>query len=226
MIHKSNKGSYVIPIAIVIAGFLIAGAIFIIRPAETGKSAWEVNNSTAAMNEDDDPVLGDSTAPVTFINFGDFRCQFCARFQREIKPMIIEKYVKTGKVKYVYRDLITMGENSILAAEAANCAGEQDKYWDYADYLHGGETGHSNIYTTDSLTEIASSLDLKISLFKECLISGKYKEEIKKDTDDARASGATGTPTVFINGRLIIGLRPLGEYERIIEEELLKAGAL
>src|SRR3989344_5587983 len=229
-----TKKTYAIPVAIVVAGVLIAGAVFI-RSAEIGKSAL-VNNSgnemqiavikQANIDEDDDPELGNPAATVTFIYFGDFRCQFCAAFQREVKPVIMEKYIKTGKVKYVYRDLITMGENSILVAEAANCAGEQDKYWNYADYLHGSNLGHGAIYTVDSLSGIASSLGLNISLFKKCLISGKYKEEIKKDIEDARVNGATGTPAVFINGRLVDGLNPLGEYEKIIEEELLKAKRL
>ncbi|PIR70227.1 MAG: hypothetical protein COU46_02690 [Candidatus Niyogibacteria bacterium CG10_big_fil_rev_8_21_14_0_10_42_19] len=228
---NKNNGSNTIPIAIIIAGLLIAGAIYL-RPEKAEKNAKNDRLQTAGVkikqiDEDDDPTLGNPAAFVTFVYFGDYRCQYCARFQSEIKPTIMEKYVKTGKIKYVYRDLITMGENSILTAEAANCAGDQDKYWEFANYLHdkaaiGGDHAHGSVYTTDDLLGIASSLELNVPLFKECLLSEKHKAEIEKDTKDASANGATGTPAVFINGRLIDGLNPLEEYERIINEELLK----
>jgi len=174
-----------------------------------------------AITADDDPVLGNPNAPVTLIDFGDFRCRYCKLFQETIKPTIMEKYVKTGKVKYVYRDLITMGNNSILAAGGANCSGKQGKYWEFADALHSGKPGM--IYTEKSLSEIAVSLGLDAEKFKQCLDAKEYVKEIEKDTEDARAAGATGTPTVFINGRIIVGLASLGEYEKIIDEELAKA---
>jgi len=229
----ANKKSYALPIAILAAGLLIAGAVAF-------RSGSGANNSAptpaikeggaagaaerAAITADDDPVLGNPDAPVTLIDFGDFRCRYCKLFQETIKPAIMEKYVKTGKVKYVYRDLITMGNNSILAAGGANCAGKQGKYWEFADSLHSGKPGL--MYTEKSLSEIAVSLGLDAEKFKQCLEAKEYVKEIKKDTEDARAAGATGTPTVFINGRIIIGLASLGEYEKIIDEELAKAAAV
>ncbi len=228
---EENKKSYAVPFAIVIAGFLIAGAVFFGPGKDAGISVEKnyddnvkvENNQVFQITEDDDPTIGSPTAPVVLINFGDFRCKFCAKFQKDIKPKIMEKYVKTGKVRYVYRDLITMGENSMLAAGGANCAGQQGKYWEFADYLHSGKAGHGTIYTIDSLSEIASFLNLDTSLFKQCLESKEYIKEVQKDISDAKAAGATGTPTVFINGIRIIGVNPLNVYESIIEEELLKA---
>jgi protein-disulfide isomerase len=225
--EEERKKAYAVPVAIVVAGLVIAGAVFVTSKNNDKENKVAVKTrvenaeiTRAGISEDDDPVLGNPDASVVFINFGDFRCRFCAMFQRDIKPVIIEKYVKTGKVKYVYRDLITMGENSILAAEGANCAGEQGKYWDFADYLHAGQGGHNVLYTPQSLSEIAASLGLDVSLFDECLSSGRQKEEIKKDTEDAIAAGADGTPTVFINGRIIVGVNPIEVYESMIEEEL------
>ncbi len=226
--ENAGKKSYAVPIAILVAGLAVAGAIAF-RPDSGGSDSANIAKDggtptveRTAITADDDPVLGNPDATVTFINFGDFRCRYCKLFQETIKPAIMEKYVKTGKVKYVYRDLITMGDNSILAAGGANCAGEQGKYWEFADMLHSGEGGHSAVYTEDSLSGIAVSLGLDAEKFKQCLRSGEYVKEVKKDTEDARAAGATGTPTVFINGRIIVGLASLGEYERIIDEELAK----
>ncbi|PIR57768.1 MAG: hypothetical protein COU71_02340 [Parcubacteria group bacterium CG10_big_fil_rev_8_21_14_0_10_38_31] len=223
--ETQNRKSYVIPIAIIIAGLIIGGAFFV--TSDNGKGAINSVSKGAevmenvSISEDDDPVLGNPLATITFINFGDFRCQFCAQFQKEIKPLIIEKYVKTGKVKYVYRDFITMGNNSILVAGGANCAGEQGKYWDFADYLHNSGGGHDMTYTQESLLKIALSLGLEGNSFKECLSAGRYVEEVKKDTEDAIAAGADGTPTVFINGRMISGVNSIEVYESVIEEELL-----
>ena len=227
---EENKKSYAVPLAIVFAGIVIAGAILFTKDADrtlfdrnlSNQSNEVVNTSFSKIDADDDPVLGNPSAPVTLINFGDFRCRFCAKFQKDIKPAIIEKYVKTGKVKYVYRDFITMGENSILAAGGANCAGEQGKYWDFADYLHSQEAGHNKMYTKESLGKIADLLGLDKVLFEKCLNSGEYIAEVKKDSDDAIKGGASGTPTVFINGRIIPGVNPISVYEAVIEEELSK----
>ncbi|NOY35443.1 MAG: DsbA family protein [bacterium] len=229
-----NKKSYALPIAILAAGLLIAGAVAF-RPGSGAndsaptpaakESGAAATVERTAITADDDAVLGNPDASVTFINFGDFRCRYCKLFQETIKPAIMEKYVKTGKVKYVYRDLITMGDNSILAAGGANCAGEQGKYWEFADTLHSGEGGHNTVYTEDSLSQMAVSLGLDAGKFRQCLDSKEYVKEVKKDTEEARAAGATGTPTVFINGRIIVGLASLGEYEKIIDEELAKAAA-
>ncbi len=227
-IEKETK-SYAVPFAIIVTGFLVAGAIFFsptnkldLNEQKYNKKIEVENKQRVQIDEDDDPFFGNPSAKVVLINFGDFRCKFCAKFQKEIKPKIIEKYVKTGKVKYVYRDLITMGENSILAAGGANCALRQGKYWEFANYLHSGKAGPSVIYTEKSLLKIAESLDLDVSLFKQCLNLREYIEEIQKDTNDAKAAGATGTPTVFINGRIIIGVNPFEVYEAIIEDELTR----
>ncbi len=227
--ENQNKQSYALPIAILAAGLLISGAV-IFRPSQSANNSTPVlkENASAgtavpkvAITADDDPVLGNPDAPVTLIDFGDFRCRFCKMFQEKIKPTIMEKYVKTGKVKYVYRDLITMGENSILAAGGANCAGKQGKYWEFADALHSGKPGL--MYTEKSLSGIAVSLGLDAEKLKQCLDSKEYVKEVQKDTQDAIAAGAAGTPTVFVNGRIIKGLVSLSEYEKVIDEELAKA---
>ncbi len=229
MENGENKKTYSVPISILIAGIIVVVTVFFALKnndliTERGYSLnnTDFNEGQISIDEDDDYVLGNPDASVIFVNFGDFRCRFCAKFQKDIKPIIIEKYVKTGKVKYVYRDFITMGSDSILPAVGANCAGEQGKYFSFADYLHSGETGHKVVYTNESLLKIAESLGLDKASFQTCLSSGKQIEEIKKDTDDAIKAGATGTPTVFINGRIVSGVNSIEVYEKIIEEELLK----
>lgn len=221
--ENQNKKSYAIPFAIVIAGLLISGTLYFSRDRVSVADPTAVGSAKIVkVDEDDDYILGNPEAPVTFVNFGDLRCSFCAEFQRTIKPTIVEKYVKTGKVKYVYRDFITMGENSILAAGGANCAGEQGRYWDFTNNLHTNRAGYNTIYTKKSLTDIASSLGLDKQVFTECLAVGKYVDEIEKDTKAAIAAGASGTPTVFINGVMVEGINPLSLYESIIEDELSK----
>jgi len=154
------------------------------------------------------------------VEFGDFQCPFCARFFKDTLPQIKEKYIKTGKVKLVYRDfpITSIHDEAQKAAEAGECANEQGKFWPYHDILYERQAslGVANFKTW------AKELGLNQTQFNECLDSGKYYEEIAKDLSDGQALGVTGTPATFINGKLVQGAVPYAQFEAIIEEELKK----
>ncbi|MBI2624423.1 DsbA family protein [Candidatus Parcubacteria bacterium] len=227
--------SFGVPTAIVVAGIIIAGAILWSnqqgRPGQltatpTGQTGQNGELSPPAAQPpavDDDPTLGPADAKVTIIEFSDFQCPFCGRFFRDTEPKIVENYVKAGKVRFVYRDLAFLGEESLRAAEAAQCAFEQGKFWEYHDALFTNQSGENEgAFKDDNLKRFARDLKLDSAKFDGCLDSRKYRSEVEKDTDDARLAGATGTPTVFINGRIIVGARPYEDFARVIEEELGK----
>lgn len=231
---ESSRSNILIPAAIVVAGVVIAAAVlygggFGGRTTVPGAAQTPPPVVTGSL-ADDDPALGDPNAPVTFVEFGDFQCPFCNRFFREAEAQIIERYVKTGKVRFVYRDFAFLGEESVRSAEAAECADEQGKFWLYHDRLYnfiwdnyfGKNQNGENVgaFSTGNLERLAAETGLDAGSFKECLSSRRYKAEVEKDTADGRAAGASGTPTAFINGKILVGALPFGQFEAAIEEAL------
>ncbi len=224
--ERSGKSSAMfMPLAIVIAGAIIAGAIIFSNKGSDvgndvkGEPKQAVNaNEEAVVNvsADDDPVKGDSNAKITIIEFSDFECPFCQKVEPTLKK-IMDKYA--GKVKLVYRDFpLAIHKNAQKAAEASQCADEQGKFWDY----HGLLYANQKALTIADLKKYAVDLKLDATKFNECLDSNKFADEVKKDLADGEAAGVDGTPAFFINGRKIVGAQPYEAFEKIIEEELKK----
>ncbi len=162
---------------------------------------------------DDDPVLGSESAPVTIVEFSDFQCPFCARFRAQTFDRIKENFTDKGLVKFVYRDLpLSFHQYAQKAAEAAQCAHEQGKFWEYHDLLFKNQRS----LDVNSLKKYAADLGLDVDKFSECLDSGKYADEIAKDAQDAASLGISGTPGFVINGQVLVGAQPYREFERII----------
>ena len=169
------------------------------------------------VSTDDDPVKGSNDAPVTMIEFSDFECSFCALFYLQTLPQIEENYIQTGKVKFVYRDYpLSFHPHAQTAAEAAECAKEQEKYWEYHDKLYN----NINDLDNESLKQYAKDLGLDITQFNECLDSGKMASEVEKDFQDGASYGISGTPTFFINGVMVVGAKPYEVFQQVIEQEL------
>ena len=170
----------------------------------------------AEVGADDDPVKGPATAKITIIEFSDFQCPFCAR-----AVPTMEQIFKTygDKVRLVYRDFpLSFHQYAQKSAEAAECADEQGKFWEYHDSLFANQ----NALDIDSLKKYASDTKLDTAKFNECLDSGKYAEEVQKDFKDGQSAGVRGTPAFFINGRLVSGAQPFETFKKIIDEELAK----
>ncbi len=221
--QKPNFNQLMIPIAIVVAGVIIGGAIFVTAKfsqknlaAGSAQAPQKVNVSI-----DDDPALGNSKAPITMIEFSDFQCPFCGRFFNDTELKIIEKYVKTGKVYLVYRDFPISSIHSYAekAAEAGECAHEQNKFWQLHDLIFQNQLD----LTVSALKKYAgrvSSLD--VNKFSKCLDSGKYRNEVAKDVKDGEDAGVRGTPTFFINGTALVGAQPFDVFEQILDGLLKK----
>lgn len=165
----------------------------------------------------DDPVKGNETASVTIIEFSDFECPFCGRHFAHTYPQIIESYVDTGKVKYVFKNFpLSFHKKAQKAAEAAECAFDQGKFWEYHDTLFENQEE----LAISNLRFYAANLGLNTSEFDECLDSNKYKAEVKKDFEEGLELGVKGTPTFFINGKKLVGALPFYEFENAIEAAL------
>lgn len=181
----------------------------------TEKLAAEVPSQE--VSADDDPALGDKNAPVTIVEFSDFQCPFCARFHQQTFPQINEEYVKKGKVRFVYRDYpLPFHQFAQKASEAAECADEQGKFWEYHNKIFENQQGLG----ADNLKKWAVDLRLDTKKFNDCLDSGKMAAEVQKDLQDGSSYGASGTPAFFINGKLISGAQPYQAFKQAIDAEL------
>ncbi|MBR9678484.1 MAG: DsbA family protein [Nanoarchaeota archaeon] len=189
------------------------------QPLGAQKPALQPN---VQVSVDDDPVKGSANAPVTIVEFSDFECPFCARFYEQTMGLIDENYIQTGKVKLVFRDFpLAFHENAQKASEAAECADEQGKFWEYHDSLFENQGEWSSI-GVNKFKEYAQELGLNTEKFDACLDSGKYASEVQKDLSDGQGYGVSGTPTFFVNGIKIVGAQPYSAFQQLIEQELAK----
>ena len=167
------------------------------------------------------PTLGPASAPITIVEFSDFECPYCGGLFPTLKE-IEKKYA--DKIRVVYRQypLTSLHPHAQKAAEASLCADEQKRFWDFHDSLFGNQQD----LTVDSLKRRAVELKLDAPAFNTCLDSGKHAETIKKDILEGSRAGVSGTPAIFINGRLLSGNQPYTSIAQVIEDELQrKSGA-
>ncbi len=190
------------------------------QAAQPRQAAPSAPSSDMTALIDDDTIKGSADAPVTIIEWSDFECPFCARFYEQTLGQIIEDYIETGKVKFVYRDfpLNSIHPNAQKAAEAAECADEQGKFWEMHDMLF--EKGVSG--GVASFKQYAEDLGLDTAEFNDCLGSGKMALEVAKDMRDGQAMGIGGTPGFIINENLVTGAQPFSVFKQVIEGELAK----
>lgn len=230
MTEEIKKGGnvYWLPLAVVIAGVLIAGAVVFNKSGSKtedikGEAKQGVEEEAKVDGDeivdvsiDDDAIRGDEKAKVTIVEFSDYECPFCVKAEATMKK-ILENY--KGKVRWVYRDFpMTYHKNAQLAAEASEAAHKQGKYWEYHDMLFENK----DKLDKESLIGYAEKLGLNIEQFKSDLESGKYKDEVAKDFADGEKAGVDGTPAFFVNGRKIVGAQPYEEFSKVIDEELEK----
>ena len=225
-----NPNPYTIPFAIVLAGVIIASAIVFTQRnnnVTAGKNAAQAGDTVQtatdykSLEANAPAMLGNPAAPVAIVEFADYQCPFCGRFYQGAAKDIIEKYVKTGKARLYYRDFAFLGDESAWAAQAARCAGDQGKYWQYHDYLFTHQNGENEgAFTKDHLKSFAREMGLNSGEFATCLDSGKHAQEVISDTEIGRKFGVTGTPTSFVNGKIVQGAVPFSQFEPVILEAL------
>jgi len=163
------------------------------------------------------PAVGPVNAPVTIVEFSDFQCPFCQR----LFPTMQQVAAKYGdKVRIVFRQFpLKIHANAAKAAEASLCANEQGKFWELHDAMFKGHD-----LTVEKLKASAASLGLDSDAFDKCLDSGRTAATVQNDLEDGAAAGVSGTPALFINGRVISGAVPLEEITPVIDDELRRHG--
>ncbi|MBE0691228.1 MAG: thioredoxin domain-containing protein [Anaerolineae bacterium] len=163
------------------------------------------------------PSVGPADAPVTVIEFSDFRCSFCKRFHDTTFDPLLEQY--GDQIQFVVRDYPIFGQASYEAALASECAHDQDKFWEYYDSLFADQS----TFTRDGFLARAESLELDVPAFTACFDDETHMQEIVADYQAGEALGVGGTPTFFVNGRPLVGAQPIDAFINVIEEELASA---
>jgi protein-disulfide isomerase len=167
-----------------------------------------------AVTVDASRVKGRPDAPVTIVEFSDFQCPYCRRVVDTLKD-VAAKY--SAEVRIAFRDFpLRIHPDAQLAAEAARCAVDQGKFWEYHDVLFDNQDKLDRA----GLLDHARALNLKEAVFQGCLDSGKYKDAVEKDLQEGQTVGVNGTPAFFINGVFLSGAQPASAFEKVIEEEL------
>lgn len=209
----------------IIAGY---GASAFLNKKDSSQSSLSSLSSLAGSNSqqvgpfapptaDDDPSIGPASAPVTIIEFSDFQCPFCKMFyDQQTLDQILRAY--PDQIRFVYRDfpVSSLHPEAQAAAEAAQCANEQGKFWQYHDALFQNQDKLSSAFYFD----LGDQLGLDHQAFVNCLRQGRYTSEVAKDFGDGVNAGVTGTPTFFINGHMLEGAHPFDDFKQLIEAEL------
>ena len=165
---------------------------------------------------------GAKNAPVTMIEYSDFQCPYCERFFTNTEPALYDKYIKTGKVKLVYKNFpLSIHQNAKHAAEAALCAGDQGQFFAYHDKLFGNQAKWVSLADpTNQFVKFAEEIGLDNATFRQCYTSGKHAQDVQNDFNEGSQAGVRGTPTFFINGQMISGAQPLNVFEAAIDAAL------
>lgn len=232
--NQTSTNKLTVPAAIIVAGFLIAGAIYLTQGGAASPSGTATNTPEKEIKMrpvgDSDHILGNPNADIIIVEYSDTECPFCKQFHKTLET-IMDEYGKDGKVAWVYRHfpLAQLHSKAPHEAEALECASEvggKSAFWDYANKIYEVTPSNDGLDPA-MLYTIADGLKLDHKAFATCLESGKYKAKVQADYDDAVASGGQGTPHSIIITKKgdklpLEGAQPLASVKSIIES-LLKA---
>lgn len=191
-------------------------------PAAADAASPRVAEAGTWFTADGDPGIGDPDAPVTIVEFSDYQCPNCRQFAEEVLPWLKDTWIRQGIVKVIFRDFAIRGPDSLRAAVAAHCAGEQGRYWSYHDALFASY-GEGDDYGDEALLALAPAVGVDAESFADCLDSGRHEARVAASTQFGHGQGYEGTPTFVINGRQAQGAIAIADWEalfRIYADEL------
>ena len=226
--EPKEKRDLVLPVSILIGAVMITGALIFTTLYKGGGAAPVVAGNTTSTSPAGnilssasttallalttrDAILGSSDAPVTLIEYGDYQCPYCAEYFQNVQPEVLKDYISTGKVKMVFRNFAFLGPESTAAAEAAECAEDQNELWPYhdalysakvADYAKGGKED-DGVLNRALFLHIAQQLGMNIQMFTSCIDTNKYAGVVAQEVTDAGNVGVQSTPTTFIDGVMV-----------------------
>ncbi len=220
-----------IALAAVVALVLVSGQGLLIKSPVTQTATQNDQSAGQKVSLDlltgnSSPVLGSENAPITMIEFGDYQCFYCNNFFHNTESDIVKNYIDTGKVKMYFKDFTIIGQDSVTAANAAHCAQEQGKFWQYHDVLYTNWSGENTGWATSTnLVQFAKQVGLNMDQFNQCFQQTKYNSVIRGSVSDANTLGLTGTPDFFIIGpdnsvTKVVGAQPYSVFDEIFKSKM------
>lgn len=166
---------------------------------------------------------GEDSATVTLIEYSDFQCPFCKRFYDSVLSRIVTDYVKTGKVKLSYKNYAFLGDESRWAAQAAECAADQGKFWEMHELLFTRQQGeNTGAFSKENLINLAKEIKVDGAKFSDCVNQDATLARVQEDISEGNRIGVRGTPTFLLNGKLIVGAQPYEAFKTALDEALKK----
>ena len=181
----------------------------------------------ASASTKDRPTIGNPEASVTVVEFTDYQCPFCSRFERSTFKQLKKNYIDTGKVRWVVLDMpLSFHKDALFASQAAHCANEQDKFWEIRELFFQNQKR----LQPEHIAEYAKQVDIQTEAFNQCINSNRYQEAIERDIEEAQKQRITGTPTFIvgfstpdvIKGKRIVGAQHYKVFSSEIEALLKK----
>lgn len=204
--QQSSKNSLTTILIIAAFAVVVVGMVILTQYKPVG----EIATVDRVINAEKDGLsIGSPDAPVQVIEFADFQCPACASYWASLEPVILKDYVETGKVRFTYSPFSFLGQGqawdeSVKAAEAAYCANDQQKFWEYRDMVFVNHNGENlGAYSKERLVAFAKEIDLDMDAFNACFNSGKYNQQVQDDNQFASEQGATYTPSFLIDGQIV-----------------------
>lgn len=221
-----------IVLAVVIIGGSAAAFLSMNNNNSPPTQSNELNDITKTITQpviQNASAIGSDSANITIVEFGDYKCPYCARFHTETSGQIMDNYVRTGQVKFLFKDFVIndrpFDKGSTLASRASYCAADQGKYWPFHDELYKNSQGeHTEWVTKESLMAFAKNVQIPdVIKFSECLDSQKYNDVVTQNTQLAKSLGIDSTPTFLLvtQGREPVGIegaQPYDSFEEAISQ--------
>lgn len=206
-------------ISIVIVSTIVAYSLSFVETENTDVRTHGTISTTMGSS-----VLGNPSAQVTIVEFGDYQCHQCYNWFHNTKPSVFQNYVDTGKVNFVFVDFAFLGRDSPKASQASYCAEDQGKYWEYHNQLYNAQESQidNGWANSERLKAFAFSLGLDMELFESCLDSGKYTKRVQYNIAEAKKLSVTGTPTFFIihsdgQQQKLVGAQPYSVFQQLLD---------
>lgn len=197
---------------------LFSAIFFLSNSSKVANTALLSEIDKKLLVRDDSNKISTASAKVTLVEFGDYQCPACKAAEPIIKQLLNDE---KGKINFVFRNLAFLGQESTWAAEAAECAVSEGKFWQYHDYLYEHQgVENSGAFSKEKLKDFAVALNLNTEQFKFCLDTDKYSQKVANDVADARDLGVNSTPTFFLNGEKLVGVSSYADLKSKVESKI------
>ena len=166
-------------------------------------------------------VLGRADAAIVIREYGDFQCTSCGAFFRAVEPQVRAAYIDTGIARLEWHDFAWIGQESLDAANAARCAGDQGKFWEFHDLLYRSQSGENQgAFAKDRLKAMGVQLGLEPVAFNACVDGNAHANAVQTDFADVRSQGFNSTPTFLVGSQRIVGAQPFEVFQAAIKAQL------